>query len=104
MVGHAVGWEEIPWGDLFVVVPLILLIGAVPVSPQGLGIQEGAFVFFLSGVGASSGQAMAIALVLRAKSYLLAAVGGLLWFGLSRSVSDSSKADHLSKGQAPGPY
>ena len=104
VVGHAVGWEEIPWGDLFVVVPLILLIGAVPVSPQGLGIQEGAFVFFLSGVGASSGQAMAIALVLRAKSYLLAAVGGLLWFGLSRSVSDSSKADHLSKGQAPGPY
>ncbi len=78
-VGAAVGWENIPWQGLLVVVPLILLIGAVPISPQGLGIQEGAFVYFLHAVGATSGQALAIALVLRAKSYLLALVGGLVW-------------------------
>ena len=89
VVGYAVGWEQVPWGDLFVVVPLILLVGAAPISPQGLGIQEGAFVFFLSAVGASPAQAMAIALVLRAKSYLLAAIGGFLWIGLSTRVSDS---------------
>jgi uncharacterized protein (TIRG00374 family) len=78
-VGMAVGWTEIPWLGLLVVVPLILLIGAVPISPQGLGIQEGAFVFFLHAVGATTGQALAIALVLRAKSYLLALAGGLIW-------------------------
>lgn len=87
VVGYAVGWSDIPWSDLLVVVPLILLIGAVPISPQGLGIQEGAFVFFLSSVGATSGQAMAIALVLRAKSYILAALGGLLWIGLRRPAA-----------------
>jgi uncharacterized protein (TIRG00374 family) len=79
-VGHAVGWTEIPWRGLLVVVPLILLVGAVPVSPQGLGIQEGAFVFFLHSVGATTGQALAIALVLRAKSYLLAVCGALVWW------------------------
>ena len=81
-VSRAVGWEGAPWGELFVVVPLILLIGAVPVSPQGLGIQEGAFVFFLQAAGATSAQALAVALVLRAKSYLLALLGGLLWLGV----------------------
>ena len=81
-VGAAVGWSSIPWQGLLVVVPLILLVGAIPISPQGLGIQEGAFLFFLHSLGATSGQALAIALVLRAKSYLLAIIGGLLWFGV----------------------
>lgn len=79
-VAYAVGWTDIPWRGLLVVVPLILLVGAVPVSPQGLGIQEGAFVFFLHSVGATTGQALAIALVLRAKSYVLALCGAVVWW------------------------
>lgn len=78
-VGFAVGWIDIPWADLVVVVPLILLIGAIPVSPQGLGIQEGAFLFFLVAVGATDAQAISVGIVLRAKSYLLALIGGGLW-------------------------
>lgn len=100
VVAYAVGWESVPWEDLFVVVPLILLVGAVPLSPQGLGIQEGAFVFFLSSVGASSGQAMAVALVLRAKSYLLATCGGLLWLGLSTPVSKLPVSTSTTEGGA----
>jgi len=81
-VAHAIGWDSVPWGGLLIVVPLILIVGAAPISPQGLGVQEGAFVFFLSSVGASVDQALAIALVLRAKSYILAILGGCLWFGV----------------------
>jgi uncharacterized protein (TIRG00374 family) len=81
-VAHAIGWTPIPWTGLLIVVPVILIVGAVPISPQGLGIQEGAFVFFLSSIGASSDQALAIALVLRVKSYLLAILGGFLWLGV----------------------
>jgi len=79
-VAYAVGWTDIPWRGLLVVVPLILIVGAVPISPQGLGIQEGAFVFFLHSVGATAGQALAVAVVLRAKSYLLAICGALIWW------------------------
>ena len=93
VVAHAVGWSAIPWSDLLVVVPLILLVGAIPISPQGLGIQEGAFLFFLHSVGATSGQALAIGLVLRAKSYILAAVGGLMWLGVSRRGTKSHDED-----------
>lgn len=77
-VAHAVGWTDPPLLDLFVVVPLILLVGALPLSPQGLGIQEGAFFYFLHSVGASEGEALAVALVLRAKSYFLALLGGVI--------------------------
>lgn len=86
-VAHAVGWEAAPWGELFVVVPLILLVGAIPVSPQGLGIQEGAFVFFLQAAGATGAEALAVALVLRAKSYLLALCGGAMWIGVRKQRS-----------------
>ena len=97
-VAHAVGWDAVPWSDLLVVVPLILLVGAIPVSPQGLGIQEGAFLFFLHSVGATTGQALAVALVLRAKSYVLALCGGVLWLTLvrgNRTGGNRTKEDAL---------
>lgn len=81
-VASAIGWDYARWADLFVVVPLILLVGAIPISPQGLGIQEGAFLFFLHAAGASDAQALSVGLVLRAKSYVLALIGGVLWLGM----------------------
>lgn len=83
---YAVGWETIPIWELFVVVPLILLVGAVPIAPSGLGIQEGAFVFFLHTIGASTSQALAVALVLRAKSLVLALCGWVVWLRQGRLV------------------
>ncbi len=75
----AVGWWNPPFVDLVVVLPLILLVSAIPVSPSGLGIQEGAWVFFLQSVGATPAAAMGIALVLRAKSYIIAFLGYFCW-------------------------
>lgn len=80
LAGVAVGWHDPSFIKLFVVVPVILLIGAVPISPQGLGIQEGAFYFFLQVAGATPAQALGVALVLRAKSYVLALAGGVAWY------------------------
>ncbi|MBX7144612.1 MAG: flippase-like domain-containing protein [Oligoflexia bacterium] len=84
--GWVVGWETAPLGDLFVVLPIILLVGAVPLTPQGLGLQEGAFFFFLQGVGATPAQALGVALVLRAKSYILALLGAGLFVRQRKSV------------------
>jgi uncharacterized protein (TIRG00374 family) len=79
VAAQAVGWDTAPIWDLFVVLPIILLVGSIPATPNGLGIQEGAFFFFLRGVGATPAQALGIAVVLRAKSYILALVGGVAW-------------------------
>jgi uncharacterized protein (TIRG00374 family) len=87
----AVGWGDPPIWDLFVVLPLILLLAALPVAPSGLGLQEGAFYFFLHGVGANSGQALGVGIVLRAKSYVLALLGGLIWLRLKRNTGNGSR-------------
>jgi uncharacterized membrane protein YbhN (UPF0104 family) len=75
----AVGWVNVPLIELCVVVPLILIVGAIPVAPAGLGIQEGAFYFFLTGIGATPAQALMVGLVLRAKTYLLGVIGWFSW-------------------------
>jgi len=93
LAGAAVGWTDPSILKLFVVVPIILLVGALPVSPQGLGIQEGAFYYFLQIAGASPAQALGVALVLRAKSYVLALGGGVVWLWDRRSAAASQGSD-----------
>ena len=80
----AVGWFDAPARELFVVLPIILLVGSLPITPSGLGLQEGAFMYFLTGLGATPAQALGVGVVLRAKSYILALVGGIVWLTVRR--------------------
>lgn len=76
--GVAVGWDAPPLLSLLAVVPVVLIVTGIPLTPGNLGLTEGAFYYFLTMVGASPSQAVATALVLRAKSVLLAVIGGLV--------------------------
>jgi glycosyltransferase 2 family protein len=78
LAANAVGWWSASVAELFVVVPLVLIVGAIPISPSGLGLQEGAFIFFLQRIGASAPEAAGVAVLLRAKTLVLGAVGGVL--------------------------
>lgn len=75
VAAYAVGWGTVPIAQLFVVLPIILTIGGLPITPSGLGLQEGAFVYFLGILGATGPESLAIGILLRAKTYLLAFVG-----------------------------
>ena len=75
----AIGWGTASLPGLCVVVPLVLLVSVAPVSPSGIGVQEGAFVYFLTRLGATQPQALAVAILLRAKNLAIALVGGILW-------------------------
>lgn len=79
LAAWAIGWVDVPVLRLFVVLPLILLIGAIPLTPNGIGVQEGAFVYFLRMLGATTEEALGVALLLRVKVLILALVGGALW-------------------------
>jgi len=80
--------------DLAAAVPMVLLVSSVPVSLAALGILEGAYVFFLSRIGLTAAAAMAVALLLRAKTLLLALLGGLLF---------AARRDADAANPAPGP-
>jgi glycosyltransferase 2 family protein len=75
----AVGWDSVSVLQLCIVVPLVLLISMIPVTPGGIGVQEGAFVFLLTRIGASSPEALSVALLLRGKTLLLGVLGGVFF-------------------------
>jgi len=57
-----------------------------PLTPSGLGLQEGAFLFLLQRIGASHAQGLGVGLVLRAKVMLVAVIGGVLWLRVRKQA------------------
>ena len=99
VAGLAVGWVDPPIGQLFVVLPIILVLGAIPITPSGLGIQEGAFFHFLQMLGATAPQALGVAVLLRAKTYVLALIGWIVWTFIGKKEKsgielENKKADN----------
>lgn len=65
--------------DIMVVVPLILLICTLPLTPNSMGVWEASFAFFFSKLGVPEAGALSIGLVLRAKNVLVALLGGVFY-------------------------
>jgi uncharacterized protein (TIRG00374 family) len=61
----------------FIVVPVVVLVGAVPISPQGAGVME-AFAFYLTrSQGATVNQALALTMSIRLTAMIWNLAGGL---------------------------
>lgn len=88
----AVGWERPSLSGLFVVVPLALLVGMIPVTPSGIGIQEGAFLFFLERIGATRAEALLVGVILRIKAVLIGILGGAL---LASAKKESARSNSV---------
>jgi len=56
---------DVPWYRYFLYVPLIYIIGAVPVTPGGAGLVEAFYVVFFASAQIGEGQILALALVAR---------------------------------------
>ena len=97
VAARAIGWDAPDIAGLFVVVPLVLIVSMIPLTPSGWGIQEGAFFYFLQRLGGSDAQSLGVGLVLRAKTLLLAMIGGLIWAAMKRSVPYSSSTTSMSE-------
>jgi uncharacterized protein (TIRG00374 family) len=70
---------SVQYSYLFIVVPLIYLTEALPISINGLGVREGAFVFFFSQIGVTKESAMAVAILVISVRYLYClSIGGSL--------------------------
>ncbi|MGQ0645146.1 MAG: lysylphosphatidylglycerol synthase transmembrane domain-containing protein [Elusimicrobiota bacterium] len=64
---------------LFAAVPAAFIISTLPISLGGLGLQEWAYVFAFQAFGLPPALGLSVGLLLRIKSALIGAVGGLLY-------------------------
>jgi uncharacterized protein (TIRG00374 family) len=72
---------ELPAGRFFLVVPVVICIAALPVTPSGLGLRENLFVVLLAhpSMGVPATQALSLSLLAFAGSIAWSLLGGLVY-------------------------
>ena len=65
--------------DFLSIIPLIRLIGMLPVSANGLGVEEGAYIYFFGMVGISAENAFVISMLGRFLTLVTTLPGALLF-------------------------
>ena len=69
---------DVPFWQLMIIIPLISLAEALPVSINGFGVRESAFVFFFSLMGQPREQGLAVSLLAVFMRYVIGAIGGTI--------------------------
>ncbi len=72
---------SVPPLAMFVIVPTIICIASLPITPSGLGVRENLFVLMLAGtsIGASATSALSLSLLAYAGSLFWSLVGGVVY-------------------------
>lgn len=67
---------------MFVAVPIVICISALPVTPNGLGLRENLFVHMLAVIGVDATSALSLSLLAYAGSLIWSLVGGAVYLAL----------------------
>jgi len=67
---------DIPFSQLLVIIPLVMLTEVLPISINGAGVRDSAFVFFFVLIGHTKEEGLAIGLLVIAMRYIGGLVGG----------------------------
>jgi uncharacterized protein (TIRG00374 family) len=70
---------EIPLLYFFILIPIVLVLVRLPISLDGFGIQEGAFVYFLALIGVVKSEALLLGLASHILAILSVLPGGVLY-------------------------
>jgi uncharacterized membrane protein YbhN (UPF0104 family) len=67
----------VPLTYFFVFVPLVTVVAMLPVSVAGLGVREGAVIFFFAKAGVDAATALSLSLVWFSLTLIVSSLGGL---------------------------
>jgi uncharacterized protein (TIRG00374 family) len=70
-------------------IPIITIISLIPLTINGLGLRETAYVFFFSSLNIAESEAFSISLVFFATSVITSCVGGIVFIFLSRKSQNN---------------
>ncbi len=90
----------IPIFALLAYIPIITVISLIPITINGLGLREAAYVYFFCLLNITEGQAMSLSLVFFFTSVIASCAGGIVFIFLSRkSQNDIVKYNnsHIAK-------
>lgn len=77
--------RQIEIKDLFVFIPLIALAASLPISINGIGLREGAYIYLFSTVGFTAAESLSLALLNFALLLLISLPGALVYLMIGRS-------------------
>jgi uncharacterized membrane protein YbhN (UPF0104 family) len=84
---------RIPWYFFFVFVPIVNVAGMAPVSFSGIGVREGGYWYFLSGLGIERETSIALGLLSSAVVLANGLTGGLVFLlGKQRTPSPAEES------------
>lgn len=86
MVGKALGIDSVPIGAYASIVVISSLATMIPLSVNGLGFREGAYIWALGRYGVPHDEALAFALLILAALLLSSIVGGIIYVALGGEV------------------
>jgi hypothetical protein len=75
---------NLPFISLIAYIPLITIISLIPVTINGLGMRESAYVFLFSYYGIAREESLSLSLLFFATSVIASLVGGLLFIFIRR--------------------
>jgi uncharacterized protein (TIRG00374 family) len=83
---------ELDFLSLLFIIPLTGILAVLPISINGIGVKEGALIFYLEQIGTSGSAAFLIAISSRVGNLMISLVGGLLFLvqSLGRRKSAST--------------
>jgi uncharacterized protein (TIRG00374 family) len=73
----------------FIFVPLIVLVSLLPISVGGIGVREGAFVYFFAQVGMSTAEAFTLSLLLYVLNLIVILPGGVIYAAEGLAIKEA---------------
>ncbi len=83
---------QVNFFQLLIITPIVMLVAALPLTPNSIGLWEWGFSVFLVSAGATSQEGLAVALALRAKNLTISLIGGLILLSGNRMVKEAREA------------
>lgn len=94
---------KVPVLAMFLIVPIIICISAVPITPAGLGVRENLFVFLLAGstLQVPATLALALSLLAYAGSLFWSVVGGFIYVAFKEKHHLSEEELQQNDAESP---
>jgi uncharacterized membrane protein YbhN (UPF0104 family) len=94
---------QLPFRMFVAIIPIVYLVGRLPISLGGIGVVEGTFVLFASLMGIAVDSALAIAFLAQATMIVILLPGAIAYLMKASEGKTAAAEGDASRGEAETP-